>query len=72
MKPPWKRTPIDIKFFAGIIDKLKLFASYPQRVRQGLAKIAYYEAFGEGRVIVRQGKNVNLFTQELITVKLVP
>lgn len=50
-----KRTAADLKVFATIINNLKLFATYPQSVRQGLTNIAYYEAREEGTVIVRQG-----------------
>ncbi|XP_031551266.1 cyclic nucleotide-binding domain-containing protein 2-like [Actinia tenebrosa] len=55
MMPRLKRTATHLKVFAAIIDNLKLFATYPHSVRQGLAKIANYEACEEGTVIVRQG-----------------
>ena len=54
-KTSWSRTEEELKFLHRFTVKLKCFDRYPIYVRKELASVLYYEAFEQGRVIIRQG-----------------
>ncbi|KAM4702104.1 cyclic nucleotide-binding domain-containing protein 2-like [Discoglossus pictus] len=54
--PPDKRTSEDVKLaMLSLRATVNTFAGYPVHIQEQLAKVGWYECFGPGRVIIRQG-----------------
>ena len=54
-KHSWARTEGDLKLLHRFTVRLKCFDRYPIYVRKDLASVLYYQAFENGRVVIRQG-----------------
>ncbi|XP_071500000.1 uncharacterized protein [Diadema antillarum] len=54
-KNSWERTPEELSYLFGFVDRLKCFDRYSSTIRHVLVGVIYYDTFEEGRVIVRQG-----------------
>ncbi|XP_053400486.1 uncharacterized protein LOC123556863 [Mercenaria mercenaria] len=54
-KIPRDRTEEDAKILMEILIRLPMFMKYSKAVKQALAHLLWYDAFKEGRVIVKQG-----------------
>ncbi|XP_020613508.1 cyclic nucleotide-binding domain-containing protein 2-like [Orbicella faveolata] len=55
MKNPWQRKEDEMKLIYSVVDKLKCFNRYTSRIKQELARVVYFQQFGDGRVVVQQG-----------------
>ncbi|KAM3934886.1 cyclic nucleotide-binding domain-containing protein 2-like [Leptodactylus fuscus] len=56
MSPPEKRTPEEAKLaMLSLRMTVSSFAAYPVQIQENIAKVGWYECFGPGRVIIRQG-----------------
>ncbi|XP_075707570.1 cyclic nucleotide-binding domain-containing protein 2-like isoform X2 [Rhinoderma darwinii] len=54
--PPEKRTPEEAKLaMLSLRRTVTSFAGYPVNIQEKIAKVGWYECFGPGRVIIRQG-----------------
>ncbi|KAG8584528.1 hypothetical protein GDO81_004644 [Engystomops pustulosus] len=54
--PPEERTPDETKLaMLSLRMTVSSFAGYPVHIQEGIAKVGWYECFGPGRVIIRQG-----------------
>ncbi|XP_063286901.1 cyclic nucleotide-binding domain-containing protein 2-like [Pelobates fuscus] len=54
--PPQKRTPEGIKLaMLSLRATVNSYAEYPVNIQENIAKVGWYERFGPGRVIIRQG-----------------
>ncbi|XP_077154667.1 cyclic nucleotide-binding domain-containing protein 2-like [Ranitomeya variabilis] len=54
--PPEKRTPEETKLaMLSLRMTVSSFAGYPVHIQEKIAKVGWYECFGPGRVIIRQG-----------------
>ncbi|KAM9321156.1 uncharacterized protein PAF06_005712 [Gastrophryne carolinensis] len=54
--PPKKRTSEDIKLaMLSLRMTVSIFAAYPVHIQEKIATVSWYECFGPGRVIIRQG-----------------
>ena len=42
----------------SVVDKLKCFNRYTSRIKQELARVVYFQQFGDGRVVVQQGRRI--------------
>ncbi|KAJ8410905.1 hypothetical protein AAFF_G00188620 [Aldrovandia affinis] len=55
-RPPRNRKPDEIKLaMLALRNAVDTFAEYPPDMQENLAQVGWYESFGPGRVIIRQG-----------------
>ena len=62
MTRPEDRSAEDRKYIYELFNKFRVFKNYPERLREILAGVCFYQYLRAGRVIVRQGhKAENLY-----------
>lgn len=54
-KQAWSRTEEELSIVRRFVMKLSCFNRYSTYVRNELARVLYYDAFGRDRVVIRQG-----------------
>ena len=55
VKPSQLRTEEELMMLKDVVDRLKCFDRYTQKIRHDLARIVYYEMYDKGRVLIKQG-----------------